>query len=432
MERVFYQELCEWEKQGTPEPMLVIGARQVGKTYIIKKFCEKNYSDYIYLNLEKQPEYIEAFEGGLTPEGILREIEIISGQRVKEDTAVFIDEIQQSERAVTALKYFCESEKKYRIIGAGSLLGVKLNRFEGSFPVGKITFRQMYPLSFREFLSACGEELLEEVISESVSSMQPLSSAIHDKALKLYHDYLYVGGMPRSVSDYLEQDKNVMHTDANILSALMDEYLADMTKYTISPAEGVKIQETYRSVPRQLAHDNPKFKYKEVRTYATKRDFMLPVDWLVSSRMVLKVKKCTFAQSPLSVYEDTDSFKLYLSDVGMLSRQSGMLYKNLRSSEDNLFKGILAENFVVQQMASHMDNMYYFKPDQSMEIDLLLDTEDGVIPLEIKAGRHRRSTSLRNYREKYDPSYAYRLSENNFGEIDGLKSIPIYAAGWIR
>ncbi len=432
MERTFYNTLLEWEEHKTREPLMVVGARQVGKTYIIREFCEKMYSDYLYINLEKQSEYIEIFSGNLAPEKIIRELEILSGCKLSEETAIFIDEIQQSEDAITALKYFCEAETNYRIICAGSLLGVKLNRFHSSFPVGKVVIKQMYPMSFREFLTACGESLLMEAIGESLQRRKPLSAAVHEKALKLYHDYLFVGGMPKAVGNYLAQNYNVAHIDEGLLSDLVTSYLADMTKYTTSPAEGVKIQEVYRSIPRQLAHENPKFKYKEVRTHATKRDFMLPVDWLVSAQMVWKVNKCDFAQTPLSVYEDADSFKLYLSDVGILSRQSGMQYRNLSSSVDNLFKGVIAENFVIQQMAPQLNGLYYFKPDQSMEVDLLLDTKDGLIPLEIKAGRHRRSTSLKNYRKKYNPPYAYRLSENNIGETDSLRSIPIYAAEWIE
>ena len=431
MKRHFFEILQKWEESRTKEPMLVIGARQTGKTYIIREFCKETYSDYMYLNLETDPALITAFEGNLSPEAILRELEILTGRQISESMAIFIDEIQQSEQAITALKYFCESPKNYRVIGAGSLLGVKLHRFKGSFPVGKVRLKCLYPLSFSEFLLACGEDLLTGVLEEHTKTFQPIKDSIHDRLLRLYHDYLYVGGMPQSVLNYLEAEKNITHIDRELLLTLTDSYLADMTKYTTSAAEGVKIQETYRSIPRQLARDNPKFKYKEIRTHAVKRDFLLPVDWLISSKMVWKVIKVEFTQSPLKAYGNEDHYKLYFSDPGILARLSGIRYGNLMSSDYNLFKGAVAENFVITQMAQHLEGLYYYHPDQSMEIDLLMDTQDGIIPVEIKAGRHRRSTSLKNYCKKNNPPYAYRLSENNFGESAVLRYVPIYAAEWI-
>ena len=408
--------------------MLVVGARQVGKTYLIEQFCRETYKDYLTINLEKQKEYISVFEGNLDAETILRNIEQLAGRRITEDCTIFIDEIQQSERAVTSLKYFCEAKKEYRIIGAGSLLGVKIARFENSFPVGKVQISHMYPLDFEEFLLACGEEPLRDGIAAAFLSRQALPQGVHEKALRLYHDYLFVGGMPEMAAEYIEQNKNTTEMDDTLYDNLQTAYLADMTRYTQSPAEGVKITEVYASVPRQLAKENPKFKYKEIRQYANKRDFAGALDWLAASGLVYAVCKLTLPQPPLKGYMDADSRKIYLSDVGILRHAAGLKMRDMQTDTHNIYKGAVTENYVVQQLVSSDRELYYYKPSESMEIDLILDLEDGIVPVEIKSGRNKRSTSLKNYREKNNPPYALRLSELNFGETDGLRAVPLYAA----
>ena len=427
MYRKFYQVLSEWNRRKKRKPLLVIGARQVGKTYLIEQFCKDTYEDYFTINLERQQEYISAFDGDLSPETILRNLEQLSGRRIDAHCTIFIDEIQQSERAITALKYFCEAPVDYRIIGAGSLLGVKLSRFEASFPVGKVQLCNMYPMDFEEFLIASEEEPLRDGILEAYRTNQTPVEGIHEKALRLYRDYLYIGGMPEMVSGYRENDCKTSGVDDALYDALQTAYLADMTRYTRSPAEGVKITEVYQSVPRQLARENPKFKYKEIRPYANKRDFSSSVDWLIASGLVIAVDKVDLPQPPLQGYADSGSRKLYLSDTGILCHIAGLKLRDMLPESHNIYKGAVTENYVVQQLNANGHRLYYYKPSESMEIDLVLDTEDGIIPVEIKSGRHKRSTSLRNYREKYRPPYAIRISELNFGEADGLRSLPLYA-----
>lgn len=383
--------------------MLVVGARQVGKTYIIKEFIENEYRDSVYINLEESPDFLSIFEDSLKPSEIIRNIEILLGRRIDiENTCIFIDEIQKSEKAINSLKYFCEDKINYRIIGAGSLLGVKLHRFESSFPVGKVIIKHMYPMCFEEFLCACGEDLLLDSIISAYKDMKPLPNGIHEKAIKLYTDYLFVGGMPSAVSDYLKNEKDALSFNREIHRNLITSYLADMTKYTFTPSEGIKIVETYESLPRQLAKENPKFKYSTIREFANKRDFESSIDWLTASQMAIKSISVNSVRSPLKVYENTGIFKLYLSDVGLLCTLSGMQYKDLLSDEHNLFKGAVTENYVIQEMHCKGVVSHYFKPDQNMEIDELIE-EDGVVPIEIKSGRHKRSTSLKNYIEKYEP-----------------------------
>lgn len=428
MYRKFYQTLLEWDHNKKRKPLLVIGARQVGKTYLIEQFCKDTYEDCFTINLERQKEYISAFEGDLSPETILRNLEQLSGRRIDERCTIFIDEIQQSERAITSLKYFCEAPEDYRIIGAGSLLGVKLSRFEASFPVGKVQLCYMHPMDFEEFLIACEEEPLRDGILEACKTSRALVQGVHEKALRLYRDYIFIGGMPEMVSAYKENDGRISAVDDTLYDALQTAYLADMTRYTRSPAEGVKITDVYQSVPRQLARENPKFKYKEIRPYANKRDFSSSVDWLIASGLVISVGKVDLPKPPLQGYADSGSCKLYLSDIGILRHTTGLKMRDMLPETHNIYKGAVTENYVVQQLSASGYRLYYYKPSASMEIDLVLDTEDGIIPIEIKSGRHKRSTSLKNYCEKYRPPYAIRISELNFGEAGGLRSLPLYAA----
>ena len=429
MYRKFEEVLRVWDKDPGRKPLLVAGARQVGKTWTIRQFCKENYKDWLYINLEKQSGYLEIFEKTLDPGIIIRLMEQLSGRRINAGATIFIDEIQQSERAITSLKYFCEDAHEYKIIGAGSLLGIKINRFETSFPVGKVEIRNMYPMDFEEFLLACDEDILINSIRESYMERNPLIQGIHEKALSCFEDYLFVGGMPEAVKVYISEDKNTELVDDLFYDNIALAYQADMTKYTQSSAEGVRIGRVYQSVPGQLARENPKFMYKAVRENANKRDYRTAVDWLCASGLVYRVNNVKIPQSPLKVYEDENAYKLYMSDVGILSHRAGISRRVIGSNEPNIFRGAITENYVVQQMAAMGYDLHYYKPDESMEIDLFLDNVDeyGLQPIEIKASRHRRSTSLKNYCRKYAPKRAIKLSKDNFGEADGIFTIPLYA-----
>lgn len=427
MYRKFYEVIRKWERDQIQKPLMVIGVRQVGKTWLIKKFCRDVYHDYVYINLEERNDIASVFDGSLEPETILMKISQLLGRVIDEKTPVFFDEIQCCERAVTAMKYFCESEKNYRILCAGSLLGVKIRRFQSSFPVGKVHIVQMYPLDFEEFLLACGEQLLRDGIRDAYSSRKPLAQGIHEKALHLYQDYLYVGGMPEAVQSYLDHGKNALEVDSVIYDNLILAYLADMAKYVTSPQESVKITQVYNSIPRQLAKENPKFQYSQVRSGANSRDFSGPLDWLDASGMVYAVHGLQAPLSPLKSYMDENSFKIYLSDVGLLRHSCGLHYRDLLMESVNIYKGAVAENYVVQQLKAAGKELYYYKPSLSMEIDLVLDLDEQIIPVEIKSGRHKRSTSLKNYQSKYHPAYAVRISALNFGWQDDLFSVPLYA-----
>lgn len=428
MYRKFYDTLTQWEKSGHAKPLLITGVRQSGKTWLLQQFCTETYNDYIYVNLEEQQDMRSIFDGNLEPSLIIRQMEQLLGRRIGADTPVIFDEVQSSERAITSMKYFCEAEENYRILCAGSLLGVKIARFQSSFPVGKVEIKNLYPMDFEEFLKAADEDLLLEGIRDAFTNRRPLADGIHQKALRLYHDYLFTGGMPEAVLSYIKNGKSAVGLDESFYRTLQLSYLADMSKYVKSPAESIKISEVYNSIPRQLAKENPKFKYNEVRARANRRDFAGPVNWLSASGMINRINSVELPKEPLKGYENSSSFKIYLSDTGLLTHLCGMKYRNLLPEADNMYKGGIIENYVVQQLLLRHPDLYYYKPSDTLEVDLLFDSSEGIVPVEIKSGRHKRSTSLNNYCAKYKPPYSIRFSELNFGRTDTIFSVPLYAA----
>ena len=429
MERKFIEKLKKWKENNIKEPLMVIGARQTGKTYIIQEFCKSNYENYVYLNFEDINHLESAFEQDLIPENIIKRIEIIINKDIDiSNTIIFFDEIQISEKAINSLKYFCESEQNYRIICAGSLLGVKLHRFKSSFPVGKVRILNMYPMDFEEFLWACNERKLSDEIKNCYNQKMQMMDPLHEKALKYYLDYLYVGGMPQAVKNYVENEKDVIKFEREIHTSIITAYIADMRKYTISAAETIKINQIFESIPRQLAKENTKFKYNIVNPMANKRDYELPLDWLIASGLIYKSSKVEKMQSPLRAFLDQSNFKIYMNDVGLLSTLSGTNIQDIQFGDDNTFKGALTENYIAQMFMSKKYDLIYFKPTQTMKIDFAItDNEGNVIPVEVKSGTHIKSRSLTNYISKYKPKYAIRISARNFGFNNNINSIPLYA-----
>ena len=428
MDRKFSEQLIDWKEKNIKEPLMVIGARQTGKTYIIDEFCKKNYENYIYLNFEDIANLSSIFEENLIPEEIIEKIEILIKKEINiENTIIFFDEIQICERAITSLKYFCEAKENYKIVCAGSLLGIKLHRFTSSFPVGKVRIVNMYPMDFEEFLWANEEKKLANMIRKYYIEKKQISELLHDKAMNYYLDYLYIGGMPQAVLNYIHNGKKILKFDRTIHNSIITSYIADMRKYTISAAETVKINEIYESIPRQLAKENTKFKYNIVNSRANKRDYELPLDWLVASSLVYRAIKVEKTQSPLKAFIDQNNFKIYLSDVGLLSTLAKTSYQDLKLEENNIFKGALTENYVAQSLACKGEELNYFKPTQTMEIDFLLNDNGNIIPIEVKSGTHVKSRSLYNYMIKYKPKYAIKISARNFGYKNGIFSVPLYA-----
>lgn len=430
MYRKFEERLLKW-KEDFKKPLMLIGARQIGKTYILKNFCKKYFGNYFYANLEIDREIAEVFEKTIKPEEIIEQIEIITGNTFDiENTIFFFDEIQVSEKAIMSLKYFCESEKNYRIVCAGSLLGVALNRFESSFPVGKVEIENLNVMDFEEFLLACDEKLLIEEIKKHYDSNDKISDPIHEKAINLYKKYLVLGGMPELILDFISNGKSITHVDYSKQQKIIEGYLFDMNKYTKRDVS-VKNNMVYKTIPSVLARENNTFKFSLVDIYARKERYQSSLDWLLDSGMVIKCNLTENNISPLMAYLNPNKFKLYLNDIGLLRSLANIDYNEILLDKNDMFKGALIENYVAIDFYSKYKELYYYK-FANYEIDFLIKIKGDVIPVEVKSGRRTTSKSLKAYIEKYNPIYSIRISEKNFGFENNIKSVPLYAVFCIK
>lgn len=427
MKRKFYNVLLEWKKNNINMPLMVIGARQIGKTYIIDEFCRNEFEDYIYINLWEKPSIVKIFDDNIDFETKIRKLELELNKKIEpEKTIIFFDEIQESEGAISSLKSFCENKKPYKIVCAGSLLGVKIKRFHSSFPVGKVQIENMYPMDFEEFLTALGKEMWVEEIKRCYENMEEIS--IHEKLLDLYRTYLCIGGMPAAVEDFKNKNEDIFFWNNNIIKDIKTSYLADMNKYTENVSESIKNEKVYNSIPSSLAKENKKFQYKDVQSGGNKRMFEGSIDWLISSNMIYKCSLINKVEIPLKVYAQEDSFKLYLNDVGLLTSLLEINFSDILLDNPFMFKGAIAENYVAQVLQTKGFSLYYWNSGNTAEIDFIINNQDGIIPIEVKASNNTMSKSLKVYMEKYNPKYAIRLSTKNFGFSNNIKSIPLYAA----
>lgn len=420
-------QLHEWRKNPRRKPLVLNGARQVGKTWILKEFGASDFDKVLYINLELNPAVGSFFEIDLHPQSIIRQLETYSNSRVTpENTLIILDEIQSCPRAVTSLKAFCEDGPEYYIATAGSLLGVAVNRDNASFPVGKIDELTMFPMDFEEFLWATGSEMLGSAIREHYISMQALPEALHLKAIGMYKQYLVVGGMPASVNELCESGSLI--GSSNILTRITNDYIADMAKYS-NPATSVKIRACYNSIPSQLAKENHKFQYKIVQRGGTATIFGESIEWLVYSCIALKCQKVEHGNMPISAYADLSDFKLYMGDIGLLTMKSGIAIQTVLSPNeiDNSFLGAIAENYVAMALTARKYPLHYWKNDNTAELDFLIQSGEYIIPLEVKKGRHTRSVSLSMFMKKYKCPFAYRISLKNFGSENNIRSIPLYS-----
>ena len=288
MERKIYKQLLKWKENNIELPYMLVGVRQTRKTYILTEFCKNEFENFIYLNLDDMEEIKKIFEETLIPEKIIQGIEVVLNKSIDVDnTIIFLDEIQVSERAIHSLKYFAESEKPYKIVTAGSLLGVKINRFKSSFPVGKVWIDYLYPMDFEEFLIAIGENKILETIKNCYDNMEPMLTSVHEKALDLYNKYICIGGMPSNILEYIKKDKQIALYEDDISNNIITSYLADMAKYTEN-TEAIKNTKIYNSIPNQLGKENKKFKYSLVEKSARSREYESSLDWLIASNMIIK------------------------------------------------------------------------------------------------------------------------------------------------
>ena len=426
MNRELYNELLSWKNRDPRKPLIVRGARQVGKTYIIKKFGEKEYNQHIFLNFEKDPKLDEIFNKGLDPEIILKEIGFLFGKKIdKNSTLIFFDEIQASERALKSLKYFFEEAPEYHIIAAGSLLGIAVNK-KRSFPVGKVTFLEMYPMSFGEYLEAAGEKMLKDRISE-ITKAEALPEIIHEKLLNHFKLYLFLGGMPEVVKSYLDyQDvAKARHIQIDIIKA----YENDFSKYT-SRAQTIKNTEVWNSIPNQLAKENKKFKYSDVKNKARASSYELAIDWLKKTGLINLAYNLSTAKLPLLGYASDSMFKIYLLDTGLLGAKLNLKSKSIVNPNElfKLYNGAFIENFVAMELSRTEDRkLFYWTSAGKAEVDFVIQYNEDIYPIEVKSGTSRNLKSLRSYETRYHPKKIIRTSPRNYYEKDGFINIPLYA-----
>jgi len=426
MRRNIEQRLIEWKNKKDRKPLIVNGARQVGKTYILREFGASYYKNVVYVNLETNISVASYFDGDISPERLIRYLEAYAGEAIiPESTLIIFDEIQSCERALTALKYFCEETPEYHIAAAGSLLGVAIHRERYSFPVGKVDTITLYPFTFEEFLWACGENLLCDEIRQHYESLEPMPEALHNKAIDLYRYYLIVGGMPAAVNEFVQSKKLIGVSD--IQNKILSDYLADMAKYA-NNSESVKIRACYNSIPAQLAKENKKFQYKVVQKGGSSTIFGASIDWLNFAGVVLKCQRVEQAFEPVSVYADLSSFKLYMGDTGLLVMKSGISQQTVLSGEANLFMGAVCENYVAQALTANGHQLHYWTSEHIAELDFVLQKGSEIIGIEVKKAQHVKSKSLFEFIKKYKPAYSIRLSEKNFGVTgNNVRIVPLYA-----
>ena len=427
MERSIYSSLKKWKDSPTRKPLILQGARQVGKTYILKEFGAREYSEVVYINCDDNNDMQNMFVD-YDVDRIIRSLSAISGISIKPSTTLLIlDEIQEVERGLASLKYFCEKAPEYHVAVAGSLLGITLH--EGtSFPVGKVDMLYMYPMDFEEFLLAMGKEQLVELLrNNSWAALTPLRGMLTE----LLRQYYFVGGMPEAVKTYVERGD--IWEVRSIHSKIIDAYRNDMSKHV--PKQQVqRINMVWNSIPSQLARDNKKFIYGALRKGARANDFGIAIQWLVDSGLVHKVHRISKPVVPLKFYEDMASFKLFLLDCGLLGALSETPPEQILIG-DNVFeeyKGAFTENYVLQQLKSLPRTfVYYYSNDNStLEIDFVVQHDAHIIPIEVKAEENLRAKSLRQFVTDNAGLHGVRFSMSDYREQDWLTNVPLWAVRW--
>ena len=434
MKRKIYNQLIEWKNNKINKPLLILGVRQCGKTYIINEFCQNEYKNYLKINLLERNDVVNLYKENINSEEKYKRLKaMINFDFDTENSILFIDEIQESEELISELKYFCEEHNNVRIICAGSLLGVKLKRLTKSFPVGKVYIKNMYPMDFEEYLIANDENFLIESIKECFVNNKPMLS-LHTKALKYYNSYLLTGGMPESVLNLININGDYIKYDKNIISNIIESYFDDMKKYIQTQTEALRIRALYESLPSQLSNSSHKFQYSKLNTGAKSRDYELPLDWLLSAKMIQKVNCVKTIEKPLKGFEDSDTFKLFLSDIGILNNLLNISINDILNDNLKIYKGVITENYVANQLLANEIPLFYWKNKQNVEVDFLIETKDGIIPIEVKSSDNTQSKSLKIYNGLFNPPYAIRMSTKDFGynSETKIKSVPLYATFLIK
>lgn len=425
MYRIAIEKLYKWKNSKRRKPLIIEGARQVGKTWLMKEFGKQAYADTVYINFDSNSRMADLFSADLDTDRLILGLELYAGRKINpENTLLIFDEVQEVPRALASLKYFYENAPQYHIVCAGSLLGIALHQGT-SFPVGKVDFLKLYPLSFSEFLMATGNERFAELLKKQDYEMITSFKQTYIDALKHYY---FVGGMPEAVQSFAEsKDFNEVRA---IQKRILAAYEQDFSKH--APNEIVpKIRMLWNSIPSQLARENKKFIYGLVREGGRAREYETAIMWLSDCGLVHKVSRVNAAGIPLKAYEDLKAFKLFIVDVGLLGCMTGLRQRTLLDGDDLFveFKGALTEQYVCQQLKTIEDlGVYYYTNDRgSCEIDFVVDTGEQIVPIEVKAETNLRAKSLKTYRERFEPELSVRTSMADYKKEDWLLNLPLYA-----
>ena len=425
MYRIAIEKLYKWKNSKRRKPLIIEGARQVGKTWLMKEFGKQAYADTVYINFDSNSRMADLFSADLDTDRLIMGLELYAGRKINPDNTLLIfDEVQEVPRALASLKYFYENAPQYHIVCAGSLLGIALHQGT-SFPVGKVDFLKLYPLSFSEFLMATGNERFAELLKNQDYEMITSFKQTYIDALKHYY---FVGGMPEAVQSFAEsKDFNEVRA---IQKRILAAYEQDFSKH--APNEIVpKIRMLWNSIPSQLARENKKFIYGLVREGGRAREYETAIMWLSDCGLVHKVSRVNAAGIPLKAYEDLKAFKLFIVDVGLLGCMTGLRQRTLLDGDDLFveFKGALTEQYVCQQLKTIEDlGIYYYTNDRgSCEIDFVVDTGEQIVPIEVKAETNLRAKSLKTYRERFEPELSVRTSMADYKKEDWLLNLPLYA-----
>ena len=434
MYRLIDDTLSQWREDKYRKPLVIQGARQVGKTYAVLEFGRKHYDNVAYFNFQTSPTLNKTFDEDLSPSYLLPILSHISGQTItKGRTLLVFDEVQLCERALTSLKYFCEEAPEYHVIAAGSLLGVAVNREKYAFPVGKVDRYTMYPMNMEEFLIALGEQDLVVRIKACFTDHQPMPAALHEAGLRLYRQYLVIGGMPEAVARFIETKDytQVRH----VQDTIQMDYLDDMSKYQDNANEIKKTRLTYGTIAVQLSKKNTRFQYKLIKKGARAAEYENAIQWLVTANLVHQVYRAEQIMKPLDNYKDIDDFKIFLSDMGLLCAQKDIRPDDVFFMEEELaeFKGGMIENYVDNQLTMNGLRTYFWRNEKgTKEVDFVVSLDGKLIPIEAKSGDHVTSLSLNDYVKAFKPAYSIRISQRNFGFENGILSLPLYAVFCIK
>lgn len=425
MKRHIFKQLQEWKWSKAKKPLILQGARQVGKTYILESFAKTEFKNYAYVNFEQDNRAKNIFEPDLKPDRIIKALALHLGMSIiPKQTLIFFDEIQACPNALNSLKYFCEQAKEYDVVAAGSLLGIKLSNTKG-FPVGKVNFLELYPMSFFEFLEALGKTQLSRHLAE-INQFEPLDAAIHDDLCDLFKIYLYVGGMPEAVKNYVEtEDFSLVR---KVHEEIIKAYLLDFSKHT-PDNQMMKVTAVWNSLPEQLAKENKKFVFTIMKSGARAREYEIALQWLMDAGLIYVSYNIVTPKLPLKAYLDNNAFKIYCLDVGILGALSDLnakiiLEKNALFTE---FKGALTENGAAQLLKyAGVKQLFYWTSAHTAEVDFIIPFENRILPLEIKSGVSNKKKSLLVYDDRYQPAALNRASLLNLKQDGKLCNYPLY------